>query len=383
MFPAVCDKLLTTNTLIVGDRNCGKTTFLKQVIHYAIDCGYKIIVFDSATEHIDKSILMYCKKLFNNYLEIHSPEKEQIVDVFEEGMYPFDIVKESNSKQFYLFDVSRYLEEGYLYEENSIMRQTNRMLYKHLVLQCLDVMYELLHHIKSIVIMDEIELLPLFYQIIKKYNDNNIFFIDCLHSDDSCSDELRQLFDINRVSIPYISVLDKTFVKPEDMLCGPACLHYLLNLNKKMNVHIPKRLVWITDIANLLSELQIAHQLSCFDSTLYTDYENKRIPKNHPACISIDKYIAKKNNILVKKFTSNDVIYNKLPDTYFISSVRSNYIDKAMPNDSFHYILVHQSMDKFDIICPQKTDYCIKSMELDTLVEMINMSGNWILNIKL
>ena len=382
MYPVISDSLFRTNTLIIGDRNCGKTTFLKQIINQAINTEFIIIVFDSATEHVEKSIIEYCKKIFDKYLEIKSPEKEYIECQNEEKQFPYDILKEKQSSQIYLFDVSRYLEESFVYKADNPMRGITRLLYKKLVIQCLAIMYEFLHHSKCIVIMDEIEFFPGFEKIVKKYNEKGVYFINCLHTEESCNDEIKQLFKIRKIINVFPTKLGVICKKDKKMLCGSACLHYLLNIVLKKEINIPNDFVWITDIAKFLSELNIEHELSCFESNLYNDYIKGKLPKNHPAYLSIRNYLTKKNGITIKQFTQRDIIYNRLIDTFFIASVKSKLLDNMMPEDSYHYILVHQNMDIFTIICPRKKDYYKKSMPINKFVQMINESGNWIIKIK-
>lgn len=382
MFPDICDSLLKTNTLIIGDRDCGKTTFLKQVIYLAKDSCYRIIVFDSATDHVNKSIFVYCKRIFNNYLEIKSPEKE-FIDCQNGGkQFPYDFLKDKKLPRICLFDVSRYLEEGFLYEVDNPMRNTTRLLYKKLVVQCLDVLYEFIYDSKNIVIMDEIEFIPDFENIIKKYNDKDIYFINCLHTEDSCDNNIKSLFDTRIVKRVFPIKTGVICKKEKEMLCGPACLHYLLNIVQKRKVEIPNDLVWITDIAKYLSELKIEHSLSCHDSLLYNDYIKGYIHPEHHGALSINKYLATGKKITIKSFAKEDLLFNRLPDTYFIASVKSKFLDSTRPEDSYHYILVHQTMDMFTIICPRRTDYSIFSMEIDLFVQMINESGNWIIKIK-
>ena len=380
MFPVIRDDLLNTNTLIIGGRNCGKTTFLKRAIHLALDAGYRIIVFDSATDHPDKSILVYCKRLFDDCLVVESPEKEEIGRPRGKKPYPYDILKDNKPlAQVCLFDVSRYLEEGFLYEADDPMRNRTRMFYKKLVVQSLDVMYEFIAHRKSVVIMDEIEFIPDFADVISKYNQKGVYFIDCLHTEESCDEGVRNLFDIRRVAEVFPVESGTLCEKDERQLCGPACLHYLLNIVQKRDVAIPDHLEWIADLASFLAALKIGHVLSCYGSSLYGAYLDGSLPPDHPGALSLRHYAETKNQILIKRFTKEDVLHNRLPDLYYIASVQSVFLDKTSPEGSYHYILVHQCMDTLSIICPRRTDYSRMSMQVDDFVRMIDNSGNWIL----
>ena len=60
----ITDSLYRSNVLIVGDGNTGKTTFLKKVVDDALKSGYVVLLFDSVTEHQQKSILVHCKNIY-------------------------------------------------------------------------------------------------------------------------------------------------------------------------------------------------------------------------------------------------------------------------------------------------------------------------------
>ena len=194
------DSIFKTNVLIVGESNSGKTTFLKKAIDEALKSEYCVLVFDSVTEHADKSIVVYCKNKFHDYVEIQSPDKSQITDrKTYTDEYPYLIIKNNADKQLYLFDVAKYLEEGYLYKD---LQQRNdcRLLYKLFVNQCLNVASNVISERKTIVFMDEIEMIPQIADTIKAYNRKNIYFVDCLHNTDSCSSEVINAFKLYRLN---------------------------------------------------------------------------------------------------------------------------------------------------------------------------------------
>lgn len=192
-----------SNTLIIGERNTGKTTFLKEAIHTAVSSGYCVLLFDSATDHVEKSIFMYCISNFSNYVEIKSPEKEMIVDKEHYTTdFPFHIVNGEKTCNLFLFDVSKYLEEGYLYDDLG-KRESIRLLYKVFVNQCLSIMLNFIEEKKCIVIMDEIEFIPQSYEIIKRFNSKNIYFINCLHSIDNCCQSILSLFNLTQFKTVY------------------------------------------------------------------------------------------------------------------------------------------------------------------------------------
>lgn len=185
------EDIIITNTSIIGSRESGKTTILKNLIEFCIKENYTILVFDSATDHRNKSILIDTLLKYSNCTLVSSPEKDQIVfNNISLTSFPYNDIKDSNN-QFYLFDVSKYLEEGYE-TDNLEERITTRGFYKQLVIQILTVFLPMLKNKKCIVIMDEIEFTSNAKDIILDYNNFGINFICSLHEQSSLStsDEL-------------------------------------------------------------------------------------------------------------------------------------------------------------------------------------------------
>jgi hypothetical protein len=187
---------INSNHLLIGDRNTGKSTLLKKAILSAVSNNYCVFLFDSATDHSDKSILNYCKSQFADYMFIASPPKERIYNCLQnvKEMYPYNIVATNNQYPLYLFDVSKYLEEGFLFDKIE-EKENTRKYYQLLVNQILIVMFHFVSNKNYVVIMDEIEFLPSFLETIQKYNSKKVFFINALHTTDSCNNEILSLFN--------------------------------------------------------------------------------------------------------------------------------------------------------------------------------------------
>jgi len=178
--------LLEMNTAIIGERESGKTTILKKLIKYCNENDYTILLFDSATNHAKKSILINTRLKYKNNLVVSSPSKEEIsFEIVSINLFPYFIVKKTNY-DIYSFDVSKYLKKANdtenLEEKNSL-----RLYYKQLVFQELIVMLFALSSKKLIVIMDEIDFIPDMQSIILRCNILNVRVIAAMNSLQSLS----------------------------------------------------------------------------------------------------------------------------------------------------------------------------------------------------
>jgi hypothetical protein len=183
---------LGSNAAIIGKKESGKTTILRNVIDYCYENDYTVLLFDSAADHIEKSILVETSNKYKDNYIITSPRKEDIIfNGISNDSYPFKLVDKTCNK-IYSFDVSKYLKEE---SETDSLEQVNpaRSYYKQLVIQELTVMLPIVSKKKCVVIMDEIEFVPLMGDIIKKYNSCNIQFLVSVHNSESIP---NSLFDV-------------------------------------------------------------------------------------------------------------------------------------------------------------------------------------------
>lgn len=181
------------NNLLIGERETGKTSYLKKVVSAALANNYKVLVFDSATEHYDKSLIIYYKNNHKDYFYVSSPERNLITDKISKTSFPYNQLVNHITNNLYLFDVSKYLEEGFL-TDNLTEREKIRSVYKKLVVQILYVAFELFKNNNCIVIMDEIELTLESFEIVQMYNKEGIFFIDAVHSLNRIDNQVTELF---------------------------------------------------------------------------------------------------------------------------------------------------------------------------------------------
>lgn len=180
---------ISENISIIGGFDSGKTTILKKLFYKYRKLGYRIIIVDSATEHMDKSIIKYISKNFIDIQLIESPGRDSIFDlelieaVKIMDIYPFNLVKKG-LEDIVCIDVAKYLEKGYE-TDDYLLRSMSRMVYKKFVVQSLRVIYEFLGNRKTVVLMDEVELIDDMKKIIYIYNSKNVYFICALHEKES------------------------------------------------------------------------------------------------------------------------------------------------------------------------------------------------------
>ncbi|MBR3280655.1 MAG: hypothetical protein IKI57_02240 [Clostridia bacterium] len=193
------DRFLESPYAIIGPRESGKTTILKRVLSLAYEQGYTIAVFDSCTDHKEKSILIHAKENYPDAVYIPSPEKKEILNMyaipdFKKGFYPTSIIDKKHDKRIFLFDVAKYLEEGYDTEDLE-ERARIRLYYRCLVRQELYAFAYYMLSKKILIIMDEIELLDTMFEIINTLYHNNKPILLALHSEVALSG-LKPFFEV-------------------------------------------------------------------------------------------------------------------------------------------------------------------------------------------
>lgn len=177
----------------IGERNTGKTTRLYERFIYEYELGRTILVIDSATEHIEKSIYMKLCLEYKEKIEICSCEKAGILFPNNSAeSFPFESIK-NVSQRIYLVDVSLFLERGYDYPAGT-RREMERLYYKKLSMQVIEVLLEKV----DVILMDEIELIPEGRRVLEKIKKSNKYMYMTLH-DPAGMAGLSDLIKVERV----------------------------------------------------------------------------------------------------------------------------------------------------------------------------------------
>jgi predicted AAA+ superfamily ATPase len=177
---------LNKNTAIIGGKETGKTSILKDLVNYFYKQEYIIMLFDSSTKKDENSLLIDSDKKYYHNILIPSPDKEKIyfTDPGSDD-YPYFDVNKSNYN-IYFFDVSHYLEESY---NTSDLEEKELLLcyYKQLVVQELTVMLPVVAEKRAVIIMDEIDFSPDLDNLIQNFNSLNIQVIAAVNKIESLS----------------------------------------------------------------------------------------------------------------------------------------------------------------------------------------------------
>lgn len=186
------------NKVFIGDRNVGKTTWLFDYVRkYAEDSSKKIVILDSATEHIDKSLLHKVKSTFPNTSIIYPNDRSWLISSEITLMEYYEKCKNSSitnaiahsTSQINCIDLSFYLERGHEFASagNLELAQKYRCIYNNLSQQvalcCMILVNEGIID-KMVVVTDEIEF-PRHGLDLSKYQNKNILFVSAVHPENS------------------------------------------------------------------------------------------------------------------------------------------------------------------------------------------------------
>ena len=180
--------------VFLGDCNVGKSSKLYEIFQKSIKNGKKVLIVDSATEHVEKSLLMrVIKSNIINYTLIKTCKKEMIVFPYAtKGEYPQEIINKTNS-QVYLCDAAYYLERSYDLPVGQ-RREEERAWYKRFCMQVIEI---LLHKV-DVIILDEIELLPSSNRVLEAVMNRQIELYIALHTEESLRN-MESFFDIKKL----------------------------------------------------------------------------------------------------------------------------------------------------------------------------------------
>ena len=187
---------MSNNEIIVDKRNVGKTTFLYNEILKGYS-NYNFIVLDSATDHVDKSLLKKVVNTYNDAVVIYTENPSQIVinnmkieeyKKIYKNYFPFNEII-TNMNNVICFDLSYFLEKAYEELENNNSKELYnyyRKKYNDLsqqIITCIVLMNKegLLNSVY--VVMDEIEL-PIVEYDLKVFQDD-VSFLASVHPENS------------------------------------------------------------------------------------------------------------------------------------------------------------------------------------------------------
>lgn len=171
----------------------------------------------------------------------------------------------------------------------------------------------------------------------------------------------------------------------DNILCGSACVIYILNEKKKKSNDINSQMFWITELAIVLFDNDIKNiELRCFNSNLYNDFLiKKNIDLKFSGFKFLDKMIKKNIKINQKKLDCSSLKEELYICEYIILCVQSSIFNNDVSMSGGHFII----LDKFDenkvrIINPKKREYEVKYVKIDELIRCCKDYGSWRILIK-
>lgn len=367
------------NIALLGERNSGKTTILFEIFEYWLRKGERIIVFDSATEHKEKSIIWKIRKKYNNYCYIDSPEEEQINVAWNaKNLTSFlEYEKFKNLQSITLIDVAKYLELGH---KEDILERKNiiRNLYKKFVLNCIRALID--NNIKHVkVIMDEIELIPEYNLYWDYMKNNDIVILNAIHNIDyveCCNDKIK-IFYMSELTLKYLEY----FPKNSMAICGDVCIDIVNSIFiKKYKKHTNKN-YWCTDIASTLLDENLKIEVKCYNSNLLKDYNKYQNNENFIKCNdglnSVDKYIKNRGILLIEPVDNNVLLYEIMSSLCVIICVNTAIFNRDNQLSGGHYVVAYYMNNEVYIFNPRKNIVKKEKADIDILVDACQKFGSW------
>ncbi len=210
----------STNTCIIGDREDGKTTTLLRIMNYYLNRGWIVSIIDSAVQHGNKSLINQIKKERKDWLLYESPSELKInnsmkiikalssKNEYSESKSWFPKIDIDKSCSLLLFDVSKYLEEGYFCTEhlkNDKLKNIKWDIYKSLVNQTIFRLLDTfsINQNQIALICDEIKFNSITFEILKACK-NRYFSINVAVHNKMYLNKIFNFFDyelnlVNRV----------------------------------------------------------------------------------------------------------------------------------------------------------------------------------------
>lgn len=171
--------------------------------------------------------------------------------------------------------------------------------------------------------------------------------------------------------------------KPENMLCGSACLHYILNILYKCNLDIDHNLSWITDLAAYIKMYtNIKFTISCHNSNLYDDYLEIGKDSNFEGFRSITKFLSLGEIISDIPLSITGLSEGLNENSIFILNVSSSIFNQDNSLTGGHFIcLVQETFNTFTILNPKSKTLAFEVVPKQHLINSIENFGSWCIKI--
>lgn len=366
-----CDSICG-NMAIIGRRDCGKTTYLMSYVkHIYRNTDKRIILFDSATEHADKSIIYRLSHINKDTSIIKLPDKSENIlccdDIKNTDCYR-DIKNSDN--RIIMFDVAEYLEKSY---ETNCLEERNRIRSRYIACVCigLRLIYDLLD--EYVIVFDEIEFNQDIVRVLNACNLKNNFFISAVH-------DIRYLYNYNnidKVNVDSVLLFKNNYLlKKETCCCGNACVEIIGSIFYNQNFYTSHELKWCCDIGSFLADKSISIDVFCYNSNLYNSYVNGR-DMDFCGIQMIKSYENVYNNVIERPLTK-EILYEELTynvcGIYCVSSVIYNNMEG---NANGHYVVLFKKNNQIYTLNPKRRKVEKFITDIDKHINACQSFGNW------
>ena len=161
------------------------------------------------------------------------------------------------------------------------------------------------------------------------------------------------------------------------MLCGSSCVKYVIENITKKEAKIMPDLFWATDLAYTLMKKIGNIETRCFNSRLYIDYQKNCKDKSFSGFKSIEKYLNNGGVIKEKRLTKETLIKEITESQYMIICVESRLLNNDDNMDGGHFIIIKKAKENVIMINPLKTDYEIKIVTHQYIINLCKDYGSW------
>lgn len=165
-------------------------------------------------------------------------------------------------------------------------------------------------------------------------------------------------------------------IKDCKTLCGPACVNYIMNLDRRLET-CPDNLFWCCDLATFLSNAGYEVALKCYRSRLYDDYRKNMGHKT----LTFEGFISIKNFLSTNNINECDISPEIIKQEiqkydYCIYNVDSA-IFSSRSYSSGHYILIFKEKGRPFLITPLKNKYQKMDLDFSKVYNSTKNFGAW------
>lgn len=165
-----------------------------------------------------------------------------------------------------------------------------------------------------------------------------------------------------------------------EILCGSACVKYILESKGIKDYKLNKRMWWATELSLSLKENGIDNKIYCFNSDLYNDFITKEIDLKFDGF----KYLKMAfDNITEKKLDIKELEIELKENEYIILCVESKIFNSDEVMSGGHFIILNKTYGgKVRIINPVKDKYENIKRTKEEVIKYCENFGFWRILIK-